>query len=174
MLSNIKDNNLFIIDPLKSLNLDKTMFPNYFFSNIEEVVNNIINNIKKLFENKQVVNGIIMIYGLNKFVNSIKKDKLEELSKIIKSYEKISIVFVEDIGKIKTYMYESWLSSIVSTSDGIWIGKGISDQSVFKISTITKALTMDLKNNMGYTINEGGTTLCKLIDFVSKGDEDGE
>ena len=174
VLSNIKDNNLFIIDPLKSLNLDKTMFPNYFFSNIEEVVNNIINNIKKLFENKQVVNGIIMIYGLNKFVNSIKKDKLEELSKIIKSYEKISIVFVEDIGKTKTYMYESWLSSIVSTSDGIWIGKGISDQSVFKISTITKALTMDLKNNMGYTINEGGTTLCKLIDFVSKGDEDGE
>lgn len=171
---NIKDINLFIIDPMKLLNLNINYFSNYYTSNFDDVVDKMIEGIQKLFENKQNMEGIIVIYGLNKFVNSIKKNKLEDLSKIIKSYEKFSLIMVDDASKIKSFMFDSWLSSISSTNDGIWIGKGITDQNLFHLTTINKSMTQELRNNMGYIINEGSVDMIKLIDFISNGDENGE
>ena len=174
VFSSIPNNILFVLDPMKLLNLDVNKFQNYFTNNFDDIIDKIIEYVQKLFESKQVIHGEIIIYGLNKFINSVKKDKLEELSKVLKSYEKISLIMLDDAGKIKNYLFDSWLSSIVSLSDGIWIGKGITDQNLFHLSTINKGMTIDLKNDMGYFINQGSTILCKMIDFISRDGEDGE
>ena len=75
---------------------------------------------------------------------------------------------IDDVSKIKNYSFESWLTSIVNFNDGIWIGKGISDQNLFHLSVVNKLMTQDLKNDMGYYISEGSVTLCKFIDFFTE------
>ena len=99
---------------------------------------------------------------------------MEKLSELLKTYEHFYLIMLDDASKIKSYLYDSWVTSIINNTEGIWIGKGLSDQGVFRLSSITKQMSIDLKNNMGYYINEGSATLCKLIDFISKDDEDGK
>ena len=50
----------------------------------------------------------------------------------------------------------------------MWIGKGITDQSLFKVPSFSKEMTQPIPNNMGYIINENNPNLCKLIDFISE------
>ena len=84
----------------------------------------------------------------------------------LKKYEKIGIIVVDDTNKLKAQQYETWFSSNFSTSDGIWIGRGVSD-SLLRLSTIEKEMMKDIKNNMGYFIQEGMATKIKFIDFIS-------
>ena len=110
-----------------------------------------------------------LIYGLDKFIAKINDNKkIEEFNKLLKKYEHISIIAVEDANKIKTYAYESWFKDFYNTNEGIWIGKGVSDQSTLRLTNLTREMTKEIKNNMGYHIVESTGTLIKLIDFITK------
>ena len=167
----INSHTLIIIDGVKELNLDKSMYPNYCNGNYDKYLDMLIDYVKKLIDKKASIEGTIVIYGFNKFMTSIDSNKFSELLDLIKKYEKINIVVIDDATKIKSFAYESWFGSMFSISDGIWIGKGIGDQTLFRISNIKKEMLQEIKNDMGYVINESNAVLCRLIDFVSKGDE---
>ena len=139
--------------------------------NYDKYLDMLIDYVKKLIDKKASIEGTIVIYGFNKFMTSIDSNKFSELLDLIKKYEKINIVVIDDATKIKSFAYESWFGSMFSISDGIWIGKGIGDQTLFRISNIKKEMLQEIKNDMGYVINESNAVLCRLIDFVSKGDE---
>ena len=157
-----------IIDSTSMLENMNTKFRNYFTDNFDDVVDSIINIVKKYKEDNANVPGIIYIQGFSKFMNKLEdKNKFNELINTLKSYEKISIIMVEASNQIKSYIYESWFTQNFNTSDGVWVGKGISDQSAFKLSGVNKEMTLDYKNDMGFVINEGTAVLTKLIDFVS-------
>ncbi len=171
----IPNMNILVIDPMSLLGLDKMQYPNYYTENLEGVMGQIIDYIKKLIEIQSQVRGILLIYGFNKFVDKCgDKNKLTEIFKTIKEYEKFSVIAVDDAPKLKAYVYEAWFTSIFNMSDGIWIGRGLADQNLLRVSTVTKEMTADYKNDMGYLVSENVATLCKFIDFVSKGDESNE
>ena len=173
-IRSINNINLFIFDSMKLLNLDTKYFQNYIVNDIGKAVGQLIKYIESLINNKQSVEGVIVIYSLNKFVNSTTNKQLDDLSKVLKNYEKITLLIVDDTYKIKQYMYESWFSSLVNKNEGIWIGKGISNQNAFQLGMVTREMNAEIKNDMGYFISEGSATLCKFIDFVSKDDENGK
>ncbi len=166
--------NLIIVDPLKLLDLDIRYYPNYIVNNFDKFLDNMINYVKGLKNNGSNVQGVIVVYGLDKFVSGVEKQKLEEFSKLLKSYENISLIMIDDVAKIKSLLFNSWISDIINSSEGIWIGKGVSNQNVFKLTAINKQMSADLKNNMGYQIIEGMPILCRFIDFISNGDDNGE
>lgn len=170
----IPNTNLIVIDANSYLNLDKMQYPNYYTTQFDTVINQIEDYIKKLKEMKTESQGIIFIYGLSKMLDKLETpNKIQDLVKIIKEYEKISMIVVDDASKLKSYTFETWFTSIFSTSDGIWVGRGIADQNVLRISSITKEMTADYKNDMGYFVSENLATLVRLIDFESKeGEED--
>ena len=113
-------------------------------------------------------------YGLNKFNTKVNdNNKITEFMQKLKEYEKLSIIVVDDAAKIKTFNYETWFTQIFSVNDGIWIGRGITDQNLLRVSSITKEMTKELKNDMGYIIQDNMATLCKFIDFVTT-EEGGE
>ena len=91
----------------------------------------------------------------------------------LKEYEKLSIIVVDDAAKIKTFNYETWFTQIFSINDGVWIGRGITDHNLLRVSSITKEMTKELNNDMGYIIQDNMATLCKFIDFVTT-EEGGE
>lgn len=169
---NSKNISLFIFDPMKLLNIDSNYFSNYYIDNFDEIVSNLIDNIKKLIENKQNVYGTIIVYGFSKFVNSVKNEYLVDLSDCLKKYEKISLIIMDEVSKIKSYSFESWFK-IFSTNDGIWVGSGIYNQNIFRLGTLNKEMREDIKNDMGFYISENNATLCRLIDFISKDDDNG-
>lgn len=174
MFASFSNNVLMVIDPLGLLMLDTNVFPNYYIDGLDEVVDKLIEYIKKLAEEKAVNNGIVVVYGLNKFINKVNDNKkITDLVKALKSYEKISLIAVDDYSKIKSFAFESWFTDIFTVNDGLWVGRGISDQNLFRLSTVNKEMTKDIKNNMGYLVHENIGSLVKLIDFVTS-DEEGE
>ena len=162
-------NLMIICDINNSLKVDTKKVPNYFTTGMDEKIDIINNYIEKLINDKSDKKGLIIIYGLSKFVSKISnKAKLEKLSDNLKKYEKINIIFVDDVAKIKVYTFENWFSSIINLSDGIWIGRGLSDQSLLRLSNVNREMTKDIKNDMGYLVVDGVSELVRFIDFVTK------
>lgn len=171
----LPNTNVLVIDPLASLKLDKIQYPNYYTSKLDEVLEQISLYIKKLNESQSSAQGILFVYGINRFINKLKDPaKWSEFVKLIKESERISLVILDDASKLKAYTFESWFTSIFTTSDGIWIGRGISDQNLLRLSTISKEMTLDYKTDMGYFVSENVGVLTRFIDFVSKEEEDEE
>ncbi len=172
VLLNISGINLTIIDPMKSLKLNKSADFNYFFDNFAEEIDKLNEAIKKQIDSNNKMPNIILIYGLNKFMTKLNNsEKMDELIKLVKEHEKISIIVIDAATKIKPYVFETWFTSIFSINDGIWIGRGIADQSLLHLSTITRDMTKEYKTNMGYVISENSGVLCKMIDFITDNEE---
>ncbi len=166
---------LIVIDPMKLLKLDINNYPNYYTNQLVEVLDKLIMWVNQLQANKSDQSSVILIYGFNKFIAKVKEsNKFDSLVKALRDYEKISLIIVDDAAKIKTFTFEPWFSSTFSINDGIWIGRGLSDQNLLHLSTITRDMTNDYKNNMGYVVMESMGVLCKYIDFISKEEQGDE
>ena len=145
------------------------MYPNYYTDNFNVILDKLTEYFTKLIEQKQTKEGIILIYGLNKFITKLNDNtKLNEFIKKVKEYEKMGIVIVDDASKIKQYAFETWFNGTFSINDGIFIGRGVSDQNLLHLSTVTREMSKDIKNDMAYLISEGYATLFKTIDFISE------
>ena len=166
VFNKIPNNSLIVIDPMKSLNLNTKIYPNYFTNNMDETIDVIKNYIQKLKESNSNQTGVILIYGINKFILKLENSsKLSELTKLLKEYEKFGIIIVDDANKIKGYTFETWFTGMFTISEGIWVGRGLSDQNLLHLSSISKEMTQDYKNDMGYLVSESIGTLCKFIDI---------
>ena len=159
---------IFIFDPFKGLNINSS-YLNYFSSDLEEKFDLIIEYLSKLVLDKDSSDkGVVLFYGINKFLSKIKdKSKMDTFTKLIKEYENIGVIIVDDFQKIKSFVFDSWFSSIFSVNYGIFIGRGIADQNLLHLSTITKEMTREYKNDFGYLVSESVGVLVKFIDFVS-------
>ena len=162
-----------VFDPLKLLDIDNRIIPNYYVDNFDTVIDSILKYMEQLKESDSNTNGVILIYGLSKFISKLEdSNKINTLMDLLKVYEKISVIIFDEPSKIKNYSFENWFNKNFSINDGIWIGRGVSDQNLFHLTTITRDMQKNYKIDMGYIINESTASLCKLIDFVSKEDSD--
>ena len=173
VLYSIKNTMLIVIDSNKALELDRNVFNNYYDDNLEDILDKLITYLKDLIDKKSQTEGIILVYGFNKFISKVNNsNKIKEFFDKLKEYEKISIIVVDDVSKFKQYAYEAWFTSTFTTSSGIFIGRGITDQNLLHLTTVNKDMTKDIKNDMAYLVTEGYTTLCKIIDFITEESED--
>ena len=69
----------------------------------------------------------------------------------------------------------NWYQNIQNSTDGIWIGTGLSDQTVLKLSRLTKEMDKTYKNNFGFYVADGRAELIKLVEIMETGgDKDGK
>ena len=171
LLKSFKDTNLLVIDPKKKLDLEVNEFKNYYTENLNEVTNQIIKYIEGVTNDSQAI--IIFIYNLSKYFNVLEDSKkFTNLLIKMKSKENIKFIFADDYLKLKAYQYEEWFKVAINTNEGIWIGKGFSEQNLFKITSFSREMTKNINNDMGYVLNESTPYLCKLIDFISEDELD--
>lgn len=165
VLKNIKNNELIFIDGTNKF-INENEIKYFYNDNFENILDSLNNYFEKLKEYKVQKNQLIIIYGFDKFMNKLNNKKLfEEFISCIKENDLFKIVLVDDVNKIKSYGYESWYTSVFSNNDGIWIGKGIADQNLFKIGTIKKEYLEEFKNNYGLVVSDGIPIVTKLIEF---------
>ena len=62
------------------------------------------------------------------------------------------------------YTYEDWFRRL-DISEGLFLGVGVDEQSVLKVSNYSKEYSMKHPINYGYYVSEGNGSLIKLIEF---------
>ena len=158
-----------ILDGNNGLNLNNDIFMYYYNRDFDPAIDNIINVINA----NQNTQFVILVNAVSNLMT--KSTKVQTIFDAIKNMDNVHIIIVDSSLKIKGIMFEPWFTSLFSVSDGIWIGNGISDQGVFRLSAINKLMLTEYGNQMGYVIREGNSSLCKLINFTgSIGDNNEE
>ena len=171
----IQNLNVIIIDATKALDINKELFQNYYTDNLTKITESLVSYVNKLMNEKSNQEGVILIYGIEKYIKALDNPKVfEDLCQSVKKYEKMSIVICDTNKKIKAYTFEVWFQSIFSLSDGIWYGNGITEQGLLKYSNYSKELSLRLPKNMGYVVEEDTAVLCKLIDYSGKAGDDND
>ena len=117
----------------------------------------------------------IVFNGLDKLVSLVNdKSKMDKFMENVKKYQKISIIGIEIDSKLKKYSYDSWFTNCFNFDNGIWIGKGIGNQTLFHLDGVSYDLNNVFISDMGFCIDGGYPELIKLINFFDEGDIDGK
>ena len=173
VLNSIKNINLVVIDSQNELLLDRNVIKNYYTEDMDSVTDNIAQFIQKLNDSHSDAKTAIIIYNVNKYISKLSDiSKLNNLSNLAKKSENVCIIIADDQKKLKAIKFDEWFKDIFSINDGIWVGKGASDQSLFSLGGITKEMMQNYKNDMGFLISESSGTLCRLIDFFTVEDDE--
>ena len=167
----IKGINLIIFDPKSTLGLSKEEYPNYFTDNFDNVVVKIKDYVDNLIKNDSAQEGLLIINGVDDLLKKIaNQDDLEQLTQALKNYEKIGTIFVETNGRFKNHTLSRWFKNLYNNSNGVWIGDGVSLQTIVSC-TINRAMQAKVKDNsFGYVISDNSAEQCKLLDFFTDDD----
>ena len=153
--------NVIIVDPMQSMPKLKEKTKNYFDADLS----NKLPKITSFVEQHKDKENILIIVLVSKLI-----DKLGDSSLIEETFNKFKelgnqhIVIFDEQAKIKDLGYEEWFKKI-DTSEGVYIGPGIEDQSSFKINNYNRDLGKQMPKNYGYYIADGMYNIIKLIEF---------
>lgn len=174
-LSMIKNIQLIVVDINKEVSSLKGKIKYYYDSEPSKVYDILLDYIKRIKENTSV-KTVLYFQNFNKFKLKLDTIKLEDFTKEIKSSENISLIIADDYKKLKKSEFDAWYRNIQNDTDGIWIGTGLSDQNLFKLSKLTKEMSSIYKNNFGFVIKDGRSELFKTIELseYKLGDDDNE
>lgn len=128
--------------------------------------------IIKYYEEKLIgttYNLVIYIIGVEKFNASVDSKIINKIIDTIKNNTNITCVMVDNAFKFKKINFESWYSSFVQNVNGIWIGAGLQDQSVIKLSNYDKKYATKITNEYAWIVKNGVASLIKLVKKISKG-----
>jgi len=122
---------------------------------------------------KNLKNNIILIFGIENFINKVNLTERIDLKLFFenaKRNDKFQFIIVDNDTTLKKFAYEDWYRNNVIANQGIWLGNGITEQYVIKLSKMDKKLYQEIGNKFGYLVENGMPSLIKLIDFLEDGD----
>ena len=117
---------------------------------------------------------VYVIAGMKKVFEQLTADGKDKLGTLIEKAEnvyKIHFVLIDSYAQFNEYNYETWMKRHVTGAEGLWIGDGVADQYLLKVSKVTSDLYEDIGNEYGYSINRNRPTLVKLLSSASDGGE---
>ena len=135
---------------------------------------NYIHSVYQIYEENQYDSHVVdaqkkfvcVIYGANDFISKLGSDakaKLNEMMREDNQMGLVSFIFVDNPDVLKSFAYEDWFKAGADLSRGIWIGSGISEQSLFRLSKISREDREDITNDFGYIINSSKLARIKLL-----------
>ncbi len=171
--SQMKDTDTIFIDGNKKIPVISKIITNYYNNSFDDLVPKLKTYYEEIGSKEIKRYQILIIYAIDKFITKLSnKTDFENLITLISKNEYTKVIILDDVGKLKTYAYEGWFTKGFSSTDGIWIGKGISDQNIFRISMLKKENMIEIKNNYGLIIQESSADMIKLIEFYKSGEQD--
>ena len=176
LFSKIPYQNVVTIDANKYFEQDDIQ-ENYYNTKFDAVADIIINNYEKekqVYDSnnyndealKDLPHTVYLIFGITNFIGRISEDKRISLSNVLLNNKELNVdnfVLIDTADKLKALAYESWYKSSVNENNGIWLGNGVSDQYIIKLSTTPRELREEIPEQFGYVIKNGKATLVKFI-----------
>ena len=156
--------NIIVLDPTELLIDIKDSLTNYYSSDFDNVIDKIISFLKN--QKTKDVNNVVVILSVTKMIGTL-TDRDMKLTEFFNECEKSGnthVLILDEANKIKNYMFDGWFSK-VDLSEGLYVGNGVVEQGVLKISSISKELSNPVPPNYGFYIVEGMYSVVKLIEF---------
>ena len=155
--------NLVVFDAADTLSGFQSKITNYVSKNFDAKMDQVADFIQKNAGSDK--STILIINSLSKMIS-----KLEDQFKIGDFFDKINssgnafVLIVDEAAKLKDFSYESWFK-YVDISEGLYIGPGVEDQGILKLTAYGRELSESLPKNFGFYVNEGNFNIVKLIEF---------
>ena len=78
----------------------------------------------------------------------------------------VNFILVDSIDRFKKLELEPWYKNCCNNTNGIWVGNGINDQFVLKISQKIDEMKEDISNEFGFVVERGKPAFIKFINRV--------
>lgn len=73
-----------------------------------------------------------------------------------------SYMIIDRNASLGVIRYDPWLSALLSGS-GVWLGSGLTEQSLIKPASFSSELLQPLEEGFGYVLDRGKAVLCKMM-----------
>ena len=113
----------------------------------------------------------IFINGVDKYRSDLSSDLLDKLVELPGKYPNIRIVYFDGVYNMKKLIFEPFFQDNVINANGIWVGNGVSEQSVLKVSTYSKQQTATIGRDFGWVFKNGSVQLTKLLNCEDNNEE---
>ena len=115
---------------------------------------------------KPFAEQVYVIVGFKKFIQQLSPDGRDKMKTLLEKAEaiyKIHFVLCDSLTNLNSFSYDEWFKRHLANADGIWIGDGVADQYLLKVSKITSDLYNEIEADYGYTVIKGRPSLTKLL-----------
>ena len=119
---------------------------------------------------KDIPNKMFVIVGFEKFFEKLDDEHKKIFKDILKHNKealKINFIFVDIPSSFKKYEYDEWYKSNFDTDDGIWIGFGVTQQFVIKLS-LQSAKFSNIDSEYAVIVKNGMPIMIKLMNEFNK------
>ena len=119
---------------------------------------------------KDVNKKVVFIVGLTDLLSRLSVDKKNEVTTAISMIKDLGIyhlVIVDNTDKLKQQAYEQWYRDSIDSTNGVWLGNEILDQTTFKLSISPRELREELELGFGVLVFKGKPYVIKLLGGVS-------
>ena len=161
-----------IISKFKNINI-LLYDMNDYFASYSDVKNNTIDELDTVvFDPERKIITVVFVTGVSKWLDELKdedKKDLEDYFNRIADLKNCIFIFVDKIQDIKTVTYDNWFKKYVPNDRGIYIGKGINDDSYHSLNNSYKELNENIPDNYGYNIYGGMGTRIQVVEDISDG-----
>ena len=109
---------------------------------------------------------VYVLYGVKKLFDRLSedgKDKLAVLLEKAESVYKLHFILVDSVAQMSAFSYDAWFKRQIPGGDGLWIGDGVTEQYLMKISKITSDLYAEVGSGYGYLVAKNRPVLVKLL-----------
>ena len=110
-------------------------------------------------------NAINIIIGIGNYKQKLKSGGIEIFQSIfdkLPNSKKETFILIDDYDKIKNLKLEKWYSQI-NNNEGIWLGPGLNNQTVFATGEITQEDKKYNYEGLAYTITSAKYTVIKTV-----------
>ena len=117
---------------------------------------------------------MIFVNGIDKYVSDLPSEIVDKISNLINKNNNIRLIITDGVYNVKKIMFEPFFQDYVVPTNGIWIGNGVSEQSILKVNNYNKQHTASISNDFGWVFKGGNAVLTKMLKTIEEGAEDEE
>ncbi len=173
----LRESKLVVFDTLEIIPKDCQNFGDYRSSGFDDIIENICNYteeshdiyIKNNYDRGSLKGKekytifLIGIEELMKRINPTVKARFLENIERAKDLDIINFILIDSVDSLKKQEYETWYKTIITPNRGVWLGNGIADQFLLKLTKTPRELRELIPEDFGYNVKNGIATLIKLI-----------
>ena len=166
MIQEVKNTKIILIDLNKVLSKFIDSVTGYCDRNFDINAEGIISYITKNIENNPENQLVFIIAGNDKLITNANRNALNKVIEKIVPLENSSIIIADSSYGIRKLSTELWYSSNARSDFGIWIGSGVADQTVIRLTGGNRAYAEKLDNRFAWVVKNGQGVLVKLMELT--------
>ena len=175
VLQTINVGELIILDPKKALKPAEgiTYYSKDMEEHIVEMFNLLVkrNNLYKQYggelpSEEEFHQVIYVLQSYSEMFEQLSADGRDKLKTLLEKNEpeyKVHFVMIDESGNMGIRTVESWHKKHCARGNGVFVGSGIADQYVLKVSGTDREMRKDLPPDFGFIVKNGVHCLVKLV-----------